>query len=137
DAEPRKGCKGSSASSPFLCVLCVKNRCRACPGTPDEERGAICNRSHLIDTALLHSKLGYMNLNRDPADERFRDEVRAFLRETLPPDMARRNLRDFHPTKADMQDWTRLLHAKGWSAPHWPVEFGGTGWSAQRRHIFE
>ena len=78
-----------------------------------------------------------MNLNRDPADERFRDEVRAFLRETLPPDMARRNLRDFHPTKADMQDWTRLLHAKGWSAPHWPVEFGGTGWSAQRRHIFE
>src|SRR5439155_10511385 len=69
--------------------------------------------------------------------EVFRAEVRAFLRECLPPEMARRNLRDFHPTKADMQTWTRILRRKGWSAPHWPVAFGGTGWSPLRRHLFE
>ena len=78
-----------------------------------------------------------MHLERDPADAAFREEVRAFLRDALPPDMAQRNLRGFHPTKADMQAWTRILHARGWSAPHWPVEHGGTGWSPLRRHLFE
>ena len=78
-----------------------------------------------------------MHFERDPADAAFRAEVRAFLREALPPEMARRNLRAFHPTKADMQAWTRILHARGWSAPHWPLEHGGTGWSPLRRHLFE
>jgi alkylation response protein AidB-like acyl-CoA dehydrogenase len=78
-----------------------------------------------------------MHFERDPADAAFRDEVRAFVRDALPPDMAKRNLRGFHPTKEDMQAWTRILHARGWSAPHWPVEHGGTGWSPLRRHLFE
>jgi alkylation response protein AidB-like acyl-CoA dehydrogenase len=33
--------------------------------------------------------------------------------------------------------WQRILHAKGWGAPAWPVEYGGTGWDAARRVIFE
>jgi alkylation response protein AidB-like acyl-CoA dehydrogenase len=78
-----------------------------------------------------------MDFHLNPADEAFREEVRAFLRENLPEEMARRNLRGFHPTKADMQAWTRILHARGWSAPHWPVQHGGTGWSPLCRHIFE
>ena len=78
-----------------------------------------------------------MNFERDAADETFRDEVRAFLHEHLPGDMAQRNQRGFHPSKADMLAWTRILHSKGWSAPHWPVEHGGTGWSPLRRHVFE
>jgi alkylation response protein AidB-like acyl-CoA dehydrogenase len=78
-----------------------------------------------------------MNFERDPADEAFRDEVRAFLRDHLPADMARRNQRGFHPNKGDMLAWTRILHTKGWSAPHWPVQHGGTGWSPLRRHLFE
>ena len=78
-----------------------------------------------------------MNFQQDPADEAFRDEVRTFLRERLPPEMARRNQRGFHATKTDMLAWTRILHAKGWSAPHWPVQHGGTGWSPLRRHVFE
>ena len=36
-----------------------------------------------------------------------------------------------------MQAWTRILHRQGWSAPHWPLEYGGTGWSPLRRHVFE
>lgn len=78
-----------------------------------------------------------MDFTRDPADDAFREEVRAFLRAHLPRDMARRTLRGYHATKADMQDWTRILHRKGWSAPVWPVEYGGTGWSHMQRHIFE
>lgn len=78
-----------------------------------------------------------MDFKRDPADDLFREQVRAFLREHLPLDMARRTLRGYHASKADMQAWTRILHSQGWSAPTWPVEYGGTGWSHMQRHIFE
>ena len=33
--------------------------------------------------------------------------------------------------------WTGVLNAKGWSAPHWPVEYGGTGWSPWKRMAFD
>lgn len=78
-----------------------------------------------------------MDFKRDPADGAFREEVRAFLRDNLPDDMARRNLRGYHATKEDMQAWTRILQRHRRSAPAWPVEYGGTGWSHMQRHIFE
>jgi len=78
-----------------------------------------------------------MNLQRDPAIAAFREEVRSFLREQLPADMASRTLRGYHAPKTDMIAWTRTLHARGWSAPHWPVEHGGPGWSPLQRHVFE
>ncbi|HEU0201944.1 MAG TPA: acyl-CoA dehydrogenase family protein [Burkholderiaceae bacterium] len=78
-----------------------------------------------------------MRFSTDPAIEAFRAQVREFLSKNLPPALAARNATAVHPTKADMQAWTRILHQRGWSAPHWPVEYGGTGWSALQRHIFE
>jgi alkylation response protein AidB-like acyl-CoA dehydrogenase len=33
--------------------------------------------------------------------------------------------------------WQKILHQKGWIAPNWPVEHGGTGWSAVEQHIFD
>ena len=32
--------------------------------------------------------------------------------------------------------WHKVLAKKGWSAPTWPKEYGGTGWSATQRYIF-
>ena len=32
--------------------------------------------------------------------------------------------------------WHKILYEKGWVAPHWPKEVGGTGWDAARRFIF-
>ena len=78
-----------------------------------------------------------MNFEPDPALAAFRAEVRDFLRERLPAEMARRTLRGYHALKSDMAAWTRILHARGWSAPHWPVEHGGPGWSPLQRHLFE
>jgi alkylation response protein AidB-like acyl-CoA dehydrogenase len=78
-----------------------------------------------------------MNFAPDEAAEAFRIEVRSFLREHLPPDMAARNLRGYHASRDDMLGWTRILHARGWSAPHWPREHGGPGWSPLQRHLFE
>src|SRR5439155_3944819 len=78
-----------------------------------------------------------MNFAPDTAAQAFRAEVRAFLREHLPPDMAARTLRGYHARKPDMIAWTRILHAHGWSAPHWPREHGGPGWTPLQRHLFE
>jgi alkylation response protein AidB-like acyl-CoA dehydrogenase len=79
-----------------------------------------------------------MMLEIDPEDEAFRQTVRAFCSANLPADVVARTRRGFHPPpKTDTQLWNRLLHEQGWSAPHWPVEHGGTGWSALRRYIFE
>jgi pimeloyl-CoA dehydrogenase large subunit len=35
-----------------------------------------------------------------------------------------------------MVTWQRILNAKGWAVPHWPVEWGGTGWSSVKQYIF-
>jgi alkylation response protein AidB-like acyl-CoA dehydrogenase len=72
-----------------------------------------------------------------PADEAFRLEVRAFLREQLPADLARREARGFHLQRADMADWQRILYRKGWVAPHWPKAHGGPGWTPIQRHLYE
>ncbi len=79
-----------------------------------------------------------MDLNFNQEELQFRDEVRAFLRDELPQDMVDRVRRgDDSHTRADVLGWQRILHARGWGAPAWPVEFGGTGWSKTQQYIFE
>jgi alkylation response protein AidB-like acyl-CoA dehydrogenase len=78
-----------------------------------------------------------MDLQISAEYDLFRDEVRDFLRLSLPPGMAARNLRGFHGTQEDRQAWTRILARKGWSGPAWPAEHGGPGWDPLRVMIFE
>jgi alkylation response protein AidB-like acyl-CoA dehydrogenase len=78
-----------------------------------------------------------MDLAFSPAELAFRDEVRQFIAQALPEDI-RTKVRSGAPlAKDDYVRWQRLLHERGWSAPGWPVAYGGTGWSAVQRHIFE
>ena len=78
-----------------------------------------------------------MNLEPDPRDEIFREQVRAFIREKLPSPVAVRARRDFHPDRDDLVFWTRALNAKGWVVPHWPEQYGGPGWRPMQKFIFE
>lgn len=71
------------------------------------------------------------------ADEAFRSEVRQFIAEHLPDEMAQRTLRCYHPHKPDVLYWTAKLQERGWSVPNWPVEYGGPGWSVTQRHSFD
>lgn len=73
------------------------------------------------------------------ADERaFRDEVRAFFREELPDHIRRQTeISPSYVSKEDTRAWHQILHKKGWIAPNWPEEQGGTGWTATQKHIFE
>ena len=79
-----------------------------------------------------------MDFQYAAADEAFRAEVRGFLEAHLPADIAHRHALGFHPLpKDDLLRWNGILADKGWSAPHWPVEHGGPGWTPIQRHIFE
>ncbi|AXA94045.1 acyl-CoA dehydrogenase family protein [Massilia sp. YMA4] len=78
-----------------------------------------------------------MDLNFTPEEERFRDEVRAFLAERLPERLASKVAGGRHLSKADMEEWHAILNARGWLANHWPREYGGPGWTAVEKFIFE
>lgn len=78
-----------------------------------------------------------MDLAIGPELERFRLEVRAFLKKALPEDIARRQREGWHPTERDLRRWFAILAAKGWSQPDWPAMYGGPGWDPMRSYIFE
>ncbi|MGH8026776.1 MAG: acyl-CoA dehydrogenase family protein [Pseudoxanthomonas sp.] len=79
-----------------------------------------------------------MDLDFNQEEQAFRDEVRRFLAAELPADIRDRMRRDdASRIRDDIRQWQKILHAKGWGAPAWPKEFGGTGWSKTRQYIFE
>ena len=79
-----------------------------------------------------------MNLALSPDEERFRAEVRAFLDEQLSAELrdAGRCTTSVFTEKRYNIAWLKILNAKGWAAPSWPKEYGGTGWSEMQRYIF-
>ena len=78
-----------------------------------------------------------MNFDIDPADNAFRLEVRGFIEANLPADIRRRAMRDYDSNEADVRRWMKILNAKGWATPNWPVEHGGVAWSPLRKFIFQ
>lgn len=80
-----------------------------------------------------------MDIDSTPALRVFRAEVRRFLEDNLPPELrlaARASPTVFVEPDLGRQ-WMRVLQRQGWLAYHWPVEYGGTGWSPEQRYIFE
>ena len=66
----------------------------------------------------------------------FRDEVRAFFKDHVPPATRLKLQEGRHLSKQEMIDWWRILNKKGWGVSHWPKEYGGTGWSSVQHYIF-
>ncbi len=80
-----------------------------------------------------------MDFNLTAEDVAFRDEVRRFLDQHVPPAMRRaHDLTTCFIVDPDVTvHFHRALARKGWSVPNWPVEYGGTGWTPVQRYIFE
>ena len=78
-----------------------------------------------------------MDLTFSLEDEAFRSEVRSFLGETLPPELAGMESQGFHLHRTQVAEWHRALYRRGWAAPNWPKEYGGPGWSPIQKYIFE
>ncbi|MBS3020101.1 putative acyl-CoA dehydrogenase FadE17 [Comamonas sp. PE63] len=78
-----------------------------------------------------------MDLAFTPEEQAFREEIRSWVRANLPEDIAHKVRNDLHLTRDDMQRWAKILGKKGWLGYGWPKEFGGPGWSAVQKHLFE
>src|SRR6218665_1727472 len=78
-----------------------------------------------------------MDLNFTPEELAFRAEIRAWVAANLPADISHKVHNALRLNKSDMQRWAKLLGAKGWHGWAWPKQFGGPGWNAVQRHLFE
>jgi len=78
-----------------------------------------------------------MNLNFTAEEEAFRADVLRFLRERLPQRLAAKVQTGKRLTRDDLAEWHRILNEQGWLASHWPKEYGGPGWNAVQKFIFE
>ena len=66
-----------------------------------------------------------MDLSFTPGELAFRDECRSFFREEFPQALRRKVLDGQHLSKDEIVTAHRLLNAKGWATPHWPIAWGG------------
>lgn len=80
-----------------------------------------------------------MDLSFTREEEKFRQEVQKFLAENLSDELRTytRRMTSVYAAKEVSMKWQALLAARGWAAPGWPVQYGGTGWSPARRYIFD
>ena len=78
-----------------------------------------------------------MKLEHAAADIAFRDEVRAFVKANLDPQLKRKVELGLRLEREDYVAWYGKLHERGWITPAWPVEHGGPGWTPLQRYIFD
>jgi alkylation response protein AidB-like acyl-CoA dehydrogenase len=62
--------------------------------------------------------------------------VRVFIDENYPAHLRGKQDEGEELSKEDFLAWHKVLHKKGWVAPAWPVEYGGTGWTATQKYIW-
>lgn len=67
----------------------------------------------------------------------FQNEVQEFAEKHCPPDIRARVRRGEKINRDLFSRWQKILYERGWAAPGWPKEYGGTGWNLRERMIFE
>jgi alkylation response protein AidB-like acyl-CoA dehydrogenase len=77
-----------------------------------------------------------VQLEFSPEEIAFQQEVRTFIAENYPENLRSVQDEGHDLSKEDFLSWHRALAKKGWIAPAWPVEYGGTGWTPTQRFIW-
>ena len=78
-----------------------------------------------------------MDLSFTPEQQRVPRGGAQLDRAAMPPEMKRKAEAGASFQQDETMEWHRILYAKGWIAPHWPKEVGGTGWDVAQRFIFQ
>lgn len=95
--------------------------------------GTFFGRFQLYGNTFVRGKVLHTRLS--PQDLEFQNDVEEFLDSQFTPSLAAK-IADRETYKEGMIEWQRVLHEKGWIAPGWPKEFGGTGWTETQRFVF-
>ena len=78
-----------------------------------------------------------MDLSFTPEEQTFREDIRAWVKANLPQDISHKVHNALRLSRDDLQRWAKILGKKGWLGHGWPKEFGGPGWNAVQKHLFE
>ena len=78
-----------------------------------------------------------MDLAFTPEEQQFREDIRSWVKANLPSELSNKVFNSLHLTRDDMQSWAKILGKKGWLGHGWAKEFGGPGWTAVQKHLFE
>lgn len=78
-----------------------------------------------------------MDLQFTPQEQTFREQVLQFLERELPSRLSDKVHNSAHLSREEMAEWHAILNRQGWLANHWPRDYGGPGWTAFERFIFE
>ncbi len=78
-----------------------------------------------------------MDLNFSTEELAFRDEVRGWLSANLPKPLQDKVNRFEELDREELLTWHKILAKKGWVAPSWKPEWGGTNWSVIERFIWD
>ncbi len=80
-----------------------------------------------------------MDLRLTPSEEQFRDELRAWLQQNVPPPW-RGGVAAEEENQGYIQylrDWQRQVYEGGWAGISWPKEYGGRGASLIEQAIYQ
>ncbi len=77
-----------------------------------------------------------MNADFTAEDLKFQKEVQDFLKAEFPQDIKHKVDNGIRLEKDDFVRWQKILYKRGWVAPNWPEEYGGTGWTPTQKYIF-
>jgi len=78
-----------------------------------------------------------MDLNFTAEELEFRAGIHRWVAEHLPKDISHKVHHALRLTRDDMQRWAKILGQQGWLGWGWPKQFGGPGWNAVQKHLFE
>ncbi len=78
-----------------------------------------------------------MDLNFTAEELAFRGRIRGWVVDNLPKDISHKVHHALHLSRDDLQRWARILGKQGWHGHAWPKQFGGPGWNAVEKHLFE
>ena len=78
-----------------------------------------------------------MDLAFTPEEQAFREDIRSWVHANLPQDISHKVHNALRLSKDDHQRWAKILGAKGWLGYGWSQQFGGPGWNAIQKHLFE
>ena len=78
-----------------------------------------------------------MDLTLTPAERAFQADVRAFFENEYPRDIPAKMAAGIRLSREDHVRSQQALNSRGWLGVGWPKDFGGPGWSAVERHLFD